>query len=107
MKNGKGITLIALVITIIVLLILVGVSIAMLTGEGGILGKANSAKTEYEKAEKEEKEKLDKIENWMDKFEANDNHSTPLTADLFSFTPTDSNWEVKNVEEALNFLYNH
>ena len=32
-KQGKGITLIALVITIIVLLILAGVSIAMLTGE--------------------------------------------------------------------------
>ena len=37
MKNNKGITLIALVITIIVLLILAGISIAMLTGENGIL----------------------------------------------------------------------
>lgn len=37
MKNTKGITLIALVITIIVLLILAGGSIAMLTGENGIL----------------------------------------------------------------------
>ena len=45
MKN-KGITLIALVITIIVLLILAGVSIASLTGEGGILGKASQAKEE-------------------------------------------------------------
>ena len=35
--NNKGITLIALVITIIVLLILAGVSIAMLTGKNGIL----------------------------------------------------------------------
>ena len=40
----KGITLIALVITIIVLLILAGVSIATLTGENGILKQANSAK---------------------------------------------------------------
>lgn len=39
MKNQKGITLIALVITIIVLLILAGVSIAMLTGENGLLSK--------------------------------------------------------------------
>ena len=44
-KNNKGITLIALVITIIVLLILAGVSIAMLTGQNGILEKANKAKT--------------------------------------------------------------
>ena len=45
MKNSKGITLIALVITIIVLLILAGVSIAMLTGNNGILTRANDAKT--------------------------------------------------------------
>ena len=37
LKERKGITLIALVITIIVLLILAGVSIAMLTGQNGIL----------------------------------------------------------------------
>ena len=43
MTNNKGITLIALVITIIVLLILAGVSIAMLTGSNGILTQANRA----------------------------------------------------------------
>ena len=42
-KLNKGITLIALVITIIVLLILAGVSIAMLTGENGILSQAQKA----------------------------------------------------------------
>ena len=35
LKNKKGVTLVALVVTIIVLLILAGVSIAMLTGENG------------------------------------------------------------------------
>ena len=44
MTNNKGITLIALVITIIVLLILAGVSIAMLTGQNGILTKASNSK---------------------------------------------------------------
>ena len=43
-KSSKGITLIALVITIIVLLILAGVSIAMLTGDNGILTQAKEAK---------------------------------------------------------------
>ena len=43
MKNQKGITLIALVITIIVLLILAGVAIAMLSGENGILNKASES----------------------------------------------------------------
>lgn len=46
MKNNKGITLIALVVTIIVLLILAGVSIAMLTGQNGILNKASQASYE-------------------------------------------------------------
>ena len=45
-KTNKGITLIALVITIIVLLILAGVTIAMITGENGILTKANNSKNE-------------------------------------------------------------
>ena len=42
-KDQRGITLIALVITIIVLLILAGVSIAMLSGEDGILNKSVKA----------------------------------------------------------------
>ena len=49
-KEQNGITLIALVITILVLLILAGVSIAMLTGDNGLLSKANNAKELYAKA---------------------------------------------------------
>lgn len=51
MGKQKGITLIALVITIIVLLILAGISIATLTGENGLLSKATTAKEETKKAE--------------------------------------------------------
>ena len=61
-RKEKGITLIALVITIIVLLILAGVSIAMLTGENGILTQAQRAKTETENAAKQEEEDLAKLE---------------------------------------------
>ena len=57
-KREKGITLIALVITIIVLLILAGVSIAMLTGQNGILTQAQNAKTTTENKSAEEKVKL-------------------------------------------------
>ena len=49
-RSNKAITLIALVITIIVLLILAGVSIATLTGDNGLLTKAQQAKEENEKA---------------------------------------------------------
>lgn len=57
-RRDKGITLIALIITIIVLLILAGISIATLTGENGILSKADTAKTKTEEATAEEQVKL-------------------------------------------------
>ena len=59
LKENKGITLIALVITIIVLLILAGVSIAMLTGQNGILTQAQDASTQTEIAEAKEKAQMD------------------------------------------------
>lgn len=43
MRNKKGITLIALVVTIIVLLILAGVSLSLIAGENGILGRATES----------------------------------------------------------------
>lgn len=64
-KNQKGITLIALVITIVVLIILAGVTIVALTGNNGILTKANEAKNEVEEANQEEELKLAKIELQM------------------------------------------
>ncbi len=60
--NNKGITLIALVITIIVLLILAGVAIATLTGDNGILTKAVEAKEKTEMAEIKEQADLIKAD---------------------------------------------
>ena len=57
-KNDKGITLLVLVITIIILLILAGITISAITGENGIIGNAEKAKEETEIAE--EKEILEK-----------------------------------------------
>ena len=51
LKTSNGITLIALVITIIVLLILAGISISMLSGDNGILQKSTDAKVKTEKAQ--------------------------------------------------------
>ena len=50
-NKQRGITLIALVVTIIVLIILAGVSINMLVGDNGIITQAQNAKEENEKAE--------------------------------------------------------
>ena len=60
-KEEGGITLIALVITIIVLLILAGVSIATLTGENGILTRAGDAKTSTEIGDEKEKVELSAV----------------------------------------------
>ena len=56
--NEKGITLIALVITIIVLLILAGVTISTLTGDNGIITRATQAGEETKKATAEEQVEL-------------------------------------------------
>ena len=52
MKNNKGITLVALVVTIVVLLILAGVSINLVLGNNGIIAKAQEAKTKQAEASK-------------------------------------------------------
>ena len=54
----KGITLIALVVTIVVLLILAGVSINLLLGDNGIITMAQKAKKQYEEAAKLEGKEL-------------------------------------------------
>lgn len=57
-KENKGITLIALVVTIIVLLILAGISIMMLAGQNGILNRATEAKEQTGNKNAEEKVKM-------------------------------------------------
>lgn len=53
-KQEKGITLVALVITIIVLLILAGVSISLVVGDNGVLSQANKSKSETQTAQAKE-----------------------------------------------------
>jgi len=64
----KGITLIALVITIIVLLILAGVTISMVLGDEGIIAQAQQAKEKQEEKAKDEQEELDKYAGNVDKY---------------------------------------
>ena len=62
MKRTNGITLIALIITIIVLLILAGVALATLTGQGNIIGNAENAVGKYNNSVAEEQQLLNEIE---------------------------------------------
>ena len=64
-KSSKAITLIALVVTIVVLLILAGISIQMLKGDNGIVTKANEAKLESRAGNVDEEVKMWKNNNKM------------------------------------------
>ena len=75
LKNAKGITLVALVITIVILLILAGISISALTNTG-IFQKAKDAKEKSEAEEKQQSETLDNYEKELNKYT-----SIELTAD--------------------------
>ena len=65
-QKNSGITLVALVITIIILLILAGISISALTNTG-IFQKAKNAKQKSEDAELDQNTKLDEYENEIDR----------------------------------------
>ena len=65
MKRENGITLIALVITIIVLLILTGVALATLTGQGNIIENAENAVGKYNNSVIREQEILNEIEKYL------------------------------------------
>ena len=66
-NNQKGITLVALVITIIILLILAGISISALTGSG-LLAKAQDAEKKYDNAQAEESKTLLGYESLIDEY---------------------------------------
>ena len=76
-RETRGITLIALVVTIVVLLILAGTAIAMLTGDSGIMTNAQKAKMSTELAGYKEEVELYKAEKYMENIEFEE---TSLTA---------------------------
>ena len=101
-KNEIGITLVALVVTIIILLILAGISIASLTGNG-LFEKAKLAKEKQENAQIKENVVLEEYEKTIKDYTDNNK----ISAEDVSFTPQNTNWNVKNVKEALDYLYNN
>lgn len=71
MKDTRGITLIALIVTIIILLILAGVSLNMIMGENGILKRAAKVADDYAEATQKEQEGLDKLASEIDQYLGN------------------------------------
>lgn len=117
-KKNSGITLIALVITIIVLIILAGVSITMISGQDGILTRAGKAKEATEKAKEDERKDLDKLADLIENggqdfsgFNETDNVNSPVITEKNNDTGiipikwNGSNWVVcsEDDEEWYNY----
>ena len=68
-KQAKGITLIALVVTIVVLLILAGVSLSLVIGNDGIMKRAKEAKNRYAEAQTNDEKQLNELANGIDEME--------------------------------------
>ena len=64
-KQEKGITLIALVVTIVVLLILAGVSISLVINNNGVISKAKDAKNQYAEARTNDEKQLNEVSDWI------------------------------------------
>lgn len=87
MKN-KGITLIALVITILILIILAGIVISMTVGDNGILTKALLAKNNTTLSEDKEKQDLDTSNQLIDKYTISSRASESNLISDVTFTVT-------------------
>lgn len=67
LKTKKGITLVALVVTIVILLILAGVSVNLVLGNSGIIGKAKEAREKTSQGQMNTQKEMSQIEENMDK----------------------------------------
>ena len=74
-KDVQGITLIALVVTIIVLLILAGIALNLTIGENGIFSRAEKAANTWRNAETNEQLAMGELANWMANYMGEGNES--------------------------------
>ena len=78
-KQESGITLIALVVTIVVLLILAGVTINAVFSDSGIIKKAQNAQNRMNEAQQSDLNAINEVENWI-------NENIPTDKKLITFT---------------------
>ena len=109
MKNTRGITLIALVVSIIVLLILAGITIAALSGDNGILTRAKEAKEKTEQAQKEEEENLQEITDTINGVEGYSRskkvNSPKVVTGMIPIKWKNNNWIVCSQDDAEWYNY--
>ena len=104
MKKDKGITLIALIVMIIVLLILAGVSIVMLTSDNGIIKQAIQAKERTEISSEREAIELILINREMDKHNEKYNIGEELKDRTLA---NGDNWKIVSVNSSNKILWRY
>ena len=93
--NQTGITLIALVVTIVVLLILAGVSVNALFGNSGIIEKAKEAQNAMDKAKENDEKGINELTNWINNQVNENNDAGNQTVKIISFTVNGDAYQAK------------
>ena len=105
MKNKRilkerGITLIALVVTIVVLLILAGVTINAVFSDSGIIKKAQDAQNKANESVQKDMEQINALENWLNENTGEDNKNVPVapTTDTAPYYPDETFTKVEGTD---------
>lgn len=105
-QNAKGITLVALVVTIVMMLILVGITMVAVLGDNGVISKAKIAGNKYEKAEIDEIQYLNELSNLMHNHISKDNSES---GNKYKFTIRfeDNDKNLVKFEKAIICIYSN
>ena len=95
-EKNEGITLVALVITIIIMIILAAITFSIVLGENGLIKKADEGSRNYVAAAEQERGLLNSIENYINNIDTTEDESTKLietiqVGDYVAYNPTVSN----------------
>ena len=66
LKNKKGITLVALIVTVVILIILAGVSLNLAFSDNGLIKKAEYAVNKSENSDENTQKKLNETKEWLE-----------------------------------------
>ena len=96
----KGITLVALVVSIVVLLILVGISISLVIGDNGLVQKSKDASLKTSKVSKEEKEDLENLAEYINNvLDIEDKVTDNTPGELYGEGTEDNPYLIESVED--------
>ena len=106
-KQIQGITLIALVVTVIVLLILAGVAINLTVGDNGLFKRAQNAADTWQMAEEKEQSELKNMESFINGYKYNIDIPQVEDENAGVLEEVDSNiLEIRSIEDLVAFSYN-